>query len=83
MGLATDFVFLSLDSVLQFFPLLTAKSHPATLTSEKQISGRRMFYEELFEKLNMSGVDYVVVGGVALVLHGVVRRRQTLISWFI
>jgi len=55
-----------------------AKSHPATLTSEKQISGRRMFYEELFEKLNKSGVDYVVVGGVALVLHGVVRLTADL-----
>ena len=58
--------------------LLTAKSHPATLTSENQISGRRMFYEELFEKLNKSGVDYVVVGGVALVLHGVVRLTADL-----
>jgi len=37
-----------------------------------------MFYEELFEKLNMSGVDYVVVGGVALVLHGVVRLTADL-----
>ncbi|HLA51623.1 MAG TPA: hypothetical protein VJZ92_05185 [Thermodesulfobacteriota bacterium] len=32
-----------------------------------------MFYEEIFEKLNDSGIDYIVVGGVALVLHGVVR----------
>ncbi len=32
-----------------------------------------MFYEEIFEKLNDSGIDYVVVGGVALVLNGVVR----------
>lgn len=37
-----------------------------------------MFYEELFEKLNKSGVDYVVVGGVALVLHGVVRLTADL-----
>lgn len=32
-----------------------------------------MLYEEIFERLNNSGVDYVVVGGVALVLHGAVR----------
>ncbi|MBI5407515.1 MAG: nucleotidyltransferase family protein [Nitrospirae bacterium] len=37
-----------------------------------------MFYEELFEKLNKSGIDYVVVGGVALVLHGVVRLTADL-----
>lgn len=37
-----------------------------------------MFYEELFEKLNSSNVDYVVVGGVALVLHGVVRLTADL-----
>lgn len=37
-----------------------------------------MFYEELFEKLNCSNVDYVVVGGVALVLHGVVRLTADL-----
>ena len=37
-----------------------------------------MFHEELFEKLNRSGVDYVVVGGVALVLHGVVRLTADL-----
>ena len=32
-----------------------------------------MLYEEIFEALNCNGVDYVVVGGVALVLHGAVR----------
>lgn len=32
-----------------------------------------MFYEELFKALNKKRVDYVVVGGVACVLHGVVR----------
>lgn len=37
-----------------------------------------MFYEEIFEKLNNSGIDYVVVGGVALVLHGVVRLTADL-----
>lgn len=37
-----------------------------------------MFYEEIFEKLNDSGIDYVVVGGVALVLHGVVRLTADL-----
>jgi len=39
-----------------------------------------MFYEELFEKLNNSGIDYVVVGGVALVLRqtpGYCRHRGT------
>lgn len=32
-----------------------------------------MFYEDVFGELNRRGVRYVVVGGVALVLHGVVR----------
>ena len=32
-----------------------------------------MLYEEIFDALNSNGVDYVVVGGVALVLHGAVR----------
>jgi predicted nucleotidyltransferase len=32
-----------------------------------------MFYEELFRQLNKKRIDYVVVGGVALVMHGVVR----------
>jgi len=33
----------------------------------------RMYYEEIFRELNKKGVRYLVVGGVALVLHGVVR----------
>jgi hypothetical protein len=32
-----------------------------------------VFYEEVFRELNRRAVRYVVVGGVALVLHGVVR----------
>ena len=32
-----------------------------------------MIYEEIFRTLNAKKVNYVVVGGVALVLHGVVR----------
>src|ERR1700693_4642863 len=32
-----------------------------------------MLYEELFAKLAEARIRYVVVGGVALVLHGVVR----------
>ena len=32
-----------------------------------------MFYEDVFRELDRRGVRYVVVGGVALVLHGVVR----------
>jgi len=32
-----------------------------------------VFYEEVFRKLAQENVEYVVVGGVALVLHGVVR----------
>lgn len=32
-----------------------------------------MYYLELFDLLNKSKVKYLVVGGVALVLHGVVR----------
>jgi len=37
-----------------------------------------MFYEELFKALNEKRVDYIVVGGVALVLHGVVRLTADL-----
>ncbi len=37
-----------------------------------------MFYEEIFKKLNQHRVDYVVVGGVAVVLHGVVRLTADL-----
>lgn len=32
-----------------------------------------MYYEQIFKTLTDAGVDYLVVGGVALVLHGVVR----------
>jgi len=32
-----------------------------------------MLYEEVFRRLAAAGVRYVVVGGVAMVLHGVVR----------
>lgn len=32
-----------------------------------------MYYEQVFKKLSDEGVDYLVVGGVALVLHGAVR----------
>lgn len=32
-----------------------------------------MFYEEVFRKLDQEQIEYVVVGGVALVLLGVVR----------
>ncbi len=32
-----------------------------------------MYYDEVFEALNKGKVRYLVVGGVALVLHGVVR----------
>src|SRR3990172_1508827 len=37
-----------------------------------------MFYEELFKHLNKKHIDYVVVGGVALVMHGVVRLTADL-----
>lgn len=37
-----------------------------------------MFFEEVFGRLNKAKVDYVVVGGVALVLHGVVRLTADL-----
>tara|TARA_B100000315_G_scaffold258184_1_gene309440 strand:+ start:1922 stop:2416 length:495 start_codon:yes stop_codon:yes gene_type:complete len=37
-----------------------------------------VFYEEVFDKLNRSHINYVVVGGVALVLHGVVRLTADL-----
>ncbi len=32
-----------------------------------------MYYEDIFRQLQEDGIRYVVVGGVALVLHGVVR----------
>lgn len=32
-----------------------------------------MLYVDIFQKLNKENVNYLVVGGVALVLHGVVR----------
>jgi len=32
-----------------------------------------MYYEDIIRRLNDHGIRYVVVGGVALVLHGVVR----------
>jgi len=37
-----------------------------------------MFYEDVFKKLNKARVDYLVAGGVALVLHGVVRLTADL-----
>ena len=37
-----------------------------------------MFYEEFFKSLNKKHIDYVVVGGVAFVLHGVVRLTADL-----
>ena len=37
-----------------------------------------MLYEELFRKLAEEDVEYVVVGGVALVLHGVIRLTADL-----
>ena len=37
-----------------------------------------MFYEEVFRKLTDREVKYAVAGGVALVLHGVVRLTADL-----
>lgn len=37
-----------------------------------------MHYEDIFRRLNEREVDYVVVGGVALVLHGVIRLTADL-----
>ena len=37
-----------------------------------------MYYEEVFTALNEKEIEYVVVGGVALVLHGVVRMTADL-----
>jgi hypothetical protein len=37
-----------------------------------------MFYEEMFKQLNRRHIDYTVVGGVALVMHGVVRLTADL-----
>jgi predicted nucleotidyltransferase len=37
-----------------------------------------MVYEDIFTKLNKRKVNYLVVGGIALVLHGVVRLTADL-----
>jgi len=37
-----------------------------------------MVYEDIFTKLNERKVNYLVVGGIALVLHGVVRLTADL-----
>ena len=37
-----------------------------------------MFYEEVFRALNKNKVRYLVVGGGAVVLHGVVRMTADL-----
>jgi hypothetical protein len=37
-----------------------------------------LIYEEIFRALNAKKVKYVVVGGVGLVLHGVVRLTADL-----
>ncbi|MFN0117002.1 MAG: DUF6036 family nucleotidyltransferase [Elusimicrobiota bacterium] len=36
------------------------------------------FYEELFKDLDMKGVRYLVVGGVAVILHGFIRATADL-----
>jgi hypothetical protein len=43
------------------------------------IAGRgNMYYEKVFQALQKSNIRYVVAGGVALVLHGVVRLTADL-----
>ena len=37
-----------------------------------------MLFEEIFRELNKRRIDYVVVGGVAVVMHGVVRLTADL-----
>ncbi len=37
-----------------------------------------MIYEDIFKALNFRRVKYIVVGGIALVLHGVVRLTADL-----
>jgi hypothetical protein len=37
-----------------------------------------MYYEEVFRELNEKGVKYLVVGGMAVVLHGIVRLTADL-----
>lgn len=37
-----------------------------------------MYYEDIFKKLDEEAIRYLVVGGVALVLHGVVRLTADL-----
>jgi hypothetical protein len=37
-----------------------------------------MYYEEVFRELNRKRVRYLVAGGIALVLHGVVRLTADL-----
>ena len=37
-----------------------------------------MIYYDIFKKFDVSGLDYVIIGGVALVMHGVVRLTADL-----
>jgi hypothetical protein len=37
-----------------------------------------MLFEEIFRELNRRKIDYIVVGGVAVVMHGVVRLTADL-----
>ena len=53
--------------------------YPARLILKEELnlcnmeSKKQMFYEDVFRKLSDKKVKYVVVGGIAMVLHGVVR----------
>ena len=38
-------------------------------------------WREWLESLNASGVEYVVVGGIALAFHGIVRYTGDLMCW--
>ncbi len=46
---------------------------PGLKRGSAMVNAGPMYYEDVFRRLHGDGIRYVVVGGVALVLHGVVR----------
>jgi len=57
---------------------LNTKRISLDLNLSENYTNFAMYYEKIFENLNNKQVQYVVVGGVACVLHGVVRLTADL-----
>lgn len=55
-----------------YWALATHETQVVTLLCSLRIEGS-VLYEDLFRRLEQEQVRYVVAGGVAMVLHGVVR----------